>query len=314
MPTRAPIVRAFALLSAIIAFPIFTAFPQGATSQGVPSGARAVQPLTDADMRERGAKLAANQHKNDQALDQYERIEHELDTTGGAHPRTLVDKRTRLVPNGAGTTKVLLEENGRAVSSDDYRRELQTWVSVLQFMTNPNDDRMKSASAKYAKKQQDRARSIDAMQNAFTPKWLNRETIDGHDCDVIQLQPDPNFHPHSMLEGVMPHVVAKIWVDHDAVQLVRVEAQVTSDVWVGGGVLGKLYKGGKFTMEQAEVLPGIWLPERYQFDFSGREFLFSLEKHESIEASHYRYIGTAKDALQAAQAELASGKPTAGDP
>jgi hypothetical protein len=306
--------RAFPMFVVAMSFGVLITCPWVTCAQSVAPAAGAAHPLSDAEMRARGATLAANQHKNDQALDEYERIEHELDTSGGTHPRTLVDKKTRLVPNGAGTTKVLLEESGRAVSSEDYRRELQTWLGVLQFMTNPSDDRMKSASAKYAKKQQDRAKSIDSMQNAFIPKWLGRETVDGHDCDVIQLQPDPNFHPHSILEGVMPHVLAKIWIDHDAVQLVRVEAQVTSDVWVGGGVLGKLYKGGTFAMQQTEVSPGIWLPERYQFDFTGREFLFSVEKHESIEASHYRYIGAPKEALSVAQAELAGGKPAAGDP
>jgi hypothetical protein len=313
MSTRA-LDRAFPVFLVAMAFAAFTASRPAASAQSASLAAGAPQPLSDAEMRERGAKLVTNQHKNDQALDQYERIEHELDTTGGAHPRTVVDKKTRLVPNGAGTTKVLLEEGGRAVSPDEYRRELQTWVGVLQFMTNPNDDRMRSASAKYAKRQQDRSKSIDAMQNAFIPKWLGRETIDGHDCDVIKLQPNPDFHPHSMLEDALPHAVAKIWIDHDAIELVRIEAQITSDVWVGGGVLGKLYKGGTFVMQQAEVSPGIWLPERYQFDFSGREFLFTVERHESIQATHYRYIGTAKDALSVARAELASGKPAAGDP
>jgi hypothetical protein len=85
-------------------------------------------------------------------------------------------------------------------------------------------------------------------------------------------------------------------------------------VWVGGGILGKLYKGGVFTMEQAEVAPGVWLPTRYRFDFSGRKFLFGFEEHQSIESSHYHYIGSAKEALAEAQSELASGKPLAGDP
>lgn len=287
-----------------------------ANSQGVPAdkSADTFQAPTDAELRARGAKLLANQHKNDDALDQYERVEHEIDTTGGANPRPLVDKKTKLEPNGAGTTKLLLEEGGRQVTPDEYRRELQTWLGVLQFMVNPNDPRMKSATAKFLRVRQTRGQLVDAMLTAFTRKWLGREIRGGHDCDVIQLTPDPNFHPHSIGEDALTHATAKIWVDHDEDQLVRAEAQITRDVWFGGGFLGKLYKGGKFVMEQTEVSPGVWLPSHYQFDYSGREFLFSLEKHESIEATNYRYIGTAKDALAVAQGELASGKPLAGDP
>jgi hypothetical protein len=152
------------------------------------------------------------------------------------------------------------------------------------------------------------------MLTAFIRTWVARDVRNGRNCDVIELAPDPHFHPHSILEEALTHAKAKIWVDHDSDQLVRAEAQVTSDIWVGGGVLGKLYKGGTFVMEQSEVSAGVWLPTLYQFDFSGRKFLFSFEEHQSIQASHYRYIGSAKDALVIAQSELASGKLAVGDP
>ncbi|HTZ75032.1 MAG TPA: hypothetical protein VMB47_14005 [Candidatus Aquilonibacter sp.] len=289
--------------------------PVRATRAQTASGAGSLsQAPADAELNARGAELIANQHKDDDALDQYERIEHEVDKTGGAYPRTLDDKKVRLVPNGAGTTKLLLEENGETVTPEQYQRELQNWLSVLQFMVNPDDDRMKTATAKYLRKKQTRTELVDAMLTAFTRKWVRREMMDGRDCDVIELTPDPNFHPHSIFEDALPHANATIWVDHNANQLVRAEAKITSDVWVGGGVLGKLYKGGVFVMEQAEVAPGVWLPTKYQFDFSGRKFLFSFEEHERIDVSRYRYMGTAKDAIAVAQSELASGKPLAGDP
>jgi hypothetical protein len=310
MSKRAVIAGLSAAVVAMLALP-----PSWTIAAQAPSNpSDSSQALAEAELRDRGAKLIANQHKDDEALDRYERIEHELDSTGGPNSRTLDDKKIRLVPNGAGTTKLLLEENGRTVSPDEYRRELQNWLNVLQFMVNPNDDRMKSATAKYLKKNQSRAELVDTMLTAFTRKWVGRETRDGHDCDVIELTPDPNFHPHSIAEGALAHANARIWVDRNEDQLVRGEAHVTSDIWFGGGVLGKLYKGGTFVLEQTEVAPGVWLPARYQFDFSGREFLFSIERHEGIEATQYHYVGSAKDALIVAQSELASAKPIAGDP
>jgi hypothetical protein len=312
MSKRAAIAGLFA---ALIASGIFTSSAQQTTAPAASAGQDSYQtPPSDAEMRDRSAKLIANQHKDDGALDHYERIEREQETTGGPNARTIADRKTRLVPNGAGATKLLLEDRGRAVTPDEYRRELQNWLSVLQFMVNPNDERMKSAMAKSAKKKQSRSELVDAMMTAFIRRWVGREMLNGRDCDVFELRPDPNFHPHSMLEDPLTHATAKIWVDHDAVQLVRAEAHITSDVAVGGGVLGKLYKGGTFAMEQSEVAPGVWLPTRYQFDYSGREFLFSIVRHESIEVSHYRYIGSAKEALAVAQSELAGAKPVMGDP
>lgn len=305
---------AIAVLSAALVAAFTTAPGTPSLAQTELATSDAVQPPTEAELQARGKTLIANQHKDDAAFEQYERIEQQIDKTGGANPRTLDEKKVRFVPNGAGATKLLLEENGRHVTAEQYQAELQNWLSVLQFMVNPSDDRMKSATAKYLKKRQTRSQLVDAMLVAFRSKWVGRETVEGHDCDVIQLTPDPNFRPHSIFEDALPHAKAKIWVDHDADQLVRARAEITSDVWVGGGILGKLYKGGVFSMEQAEVAPGIWLPVRYQFDFSGRKFLFGFEEHQSIESSHYRYIGSAKEALAEAQSELASGKPLAGDP
>ena len=37
-------------------------------------------------------------------------------------------------------------------------------------------------------------------------------------------------------------------------------------------------------MEQQEVAPGIWLPTRYQYDFTARKFLFTFEQHQYVEA------------------------------
>jgi len=116
------------------------------------------------------------------------------------------------------------------------------------------------------------------------------------------------------VQDILTRVTAKIWVDHDANQLSHGEAHVMRDISFGGGFLGKLYRGGVFSMDQREVAPGIWLPTRYQYDFTARKFLFMYEQHQYVEAREYRHIGPPKQALALAKNELASGKPTYGDP
>ena len=126
--------------------------------------------------------------------------------------------------------------------------------------------------------------------------------------------PNPDFRPHSMFQDAMTHVSAKIWVDEDSDQMVRGEAHILRDISFGGGILGKLYRGGTFSMDQAEVTPGIWLPTDYQYEFSGRKFLFSFEEHQIIEASQYRRVGPPKEALTVVQEDLASAKTFSLDP
>jgi hypothetical protein len=272
------------------------------------------QPPSDAELRARTDKLIAHQHADDAVLDEYERIERHVDRTGGSNPRVLEDKTYRVVPTGPGTLKILLEDNGKAADPADYRKQLQAWRDLLELALNPNDSKIKATYAKTDKKKHERAELVDATRDAYTFKWLGHENINGHDCDVIELNPNPAFHPHTTFQEALTRATAKLWVDSHALQLLRGEAHIVRDLSFGGGILGKLYRGGVFFFEQAEVAPGIWLPVRYQYDFTARKFLFTFEQHQFIEASHYRHLGSPKQAVQVVEAELASGKPLPGDP
>jgi hypothetical protein len=117
-----------------------------------------------------------------------------------------------------------------------------------------------------------------------------------------------------MFQNALSHVTAKIWVDHESDQLVWGEAHVMSDISVGGGIVGKVYRGSRISMGQEEVAPGIWLPTHYQYDFTGRKFLFSFQEHQTIDVSHYRRVGRAGEALTIVEGELTSGKAVREDP
>lgn len=286
---------------------------QSGSSEISPINAQGKAP-SDEEIRARSAKLLANQHKNDDALEFYERVERQIDRTGGANPRSLEDRTYRIVPTGAGNQKIVLSDEGKRTDPATYNLQMQALAEALQTMVDPNDSKAKAAYAKREKRQRERADFVDATKDAYTVKWLGTATVRGRACNVFELDPNPNFHPHSMFQAALEHVTAKIWVDRETDQLAHGEAQVISDVSFGAGILGKLYRGGVVSMDQTEVAPGIWLPTRYQYDFSGRKFLFSFEEHQLIEASHYRRIGPPKDALLLVKAELSSGKLYIEDP
>jgi hypothetical protein len=269
---------------------------------------------SDAEIAARAKVLLEHQHLNDEALEQYERIEHHLDRTGGAAPRVIDDKTYRVVPTGTGTMKLLLKEGDKPVDPAEYRKQLVAWKELLELMLKPDDPRTKAANAKWQKRKADRKEMVDAAVDAFVTKWDGQETRNGRICDVYELQPNPNFHPRSLTQDVLTRVTAKIWVERDSNQLSRGEAHVMRDISFGGGILGKLYRGGVFYMEQEEIAPGIWFPTRYQYDFTARKFLFTYEEHQYVEARQYRRIGPPKQALALAQQELAGGKAAYGDP
>lgn len=306
-----------ATVVAVFALPC-AARPQ-ANSQTAPPAKAAAQsqphvPSAD-EIRIRAKRLIANQHKNDQALDEYQRVERYQDFTSGADPQTIEDKLYRVVPDGGGTLKILLKDKGTPTDPADYRRQLQLWEDILQrMMQQPGDSKAQAAREKYQKRRRERSDFVDAAGDAYLVKWVGQETHGGRNCDIFELTPNPDFHPHSMFQSALAHVTAKIWVDHDTDELVRGEAQVLSDISFGGGLLGKLYRGGFVSMEQAQVAPGIWLPTRTEYQFTGRKFLFPFAEHQVIEASHYRRLGSLQDALAIVQSELTTGKTFSEDP
>ncbi len=272
------------------------------------------QPPTDAELRQRREQLIANQHADDEALNFYERIERHVDRSSGSNPRVLDDRIYRIVPTGGGTMKILLRDHGVEVSPEDYTRQLQAWRDVLRMMTSAGGSKGATARDKYEKRERQRTEFVNATKDAFVPKWIGRETYAGSPCDVFELYPNPEFHPSSMFQSALAHVTAKIWVDRSTNQLVRGEAWVTSDISFVAGIAGKVYRGSKVEIDQAEVAPGVWLPTHYEYDFAGRKFLFPFAQHETIDVSHYRRIGPPEDALAEVNTELASGKGPFDDP
>jgi len=271
------------------------------------------QPPSEEEFRERSIRLVKNQHADDEALEQFERVERHVVRSSGADGRILDDKTYRVVPTGIGTGKLLIKDGDRPAPPAEYRQQLQSLADALALAARQNDFREKAALSKYEKRKRDRAELVDATREAFTAKWVGREKLNGRDCDVIELTPNPNFRAHSMLLEALTHATAKLWVDHTADQLVRGEAHIIRDVSFGGGILGKLYRGAVFSMDQSEAAPGIWLPNRYQYDYTGRKFLFTFEDHQYTEVSRYRRLGTPKERLAMIESELSSGK-SPGDP
>lgn len=107
---------------------------------------------SDAEIRERGQKLIQNQHLDDAALEQYERIEHQVNRSAGASPRILEDKLYRVVPTGTGTLKILLKEDNQAADPVLYRQQLRTWKELLELAVKPDDPRAKLAYSKWRKR------------------------------------------------------------------------------------------------------------------------------------------------------------------
>jgi hypothetical protein len=256
-------------------------------------------------------RVISNQHRDDAALEEYERIERRRVRQREKDTAPSEDKTFRVIPSGTGNARIVIEENGRPVDQALYRKQLENLEQALTAALDPAQPKQKQAAEKFAKRMRERREMVDAVRNAFRYTWLGREKRNGRTLAKFRLDPNPEFKPTSRNTSLFANIRATIWVDETAGQLARVEAEIFRDIYFVGGLLGKVYRGGRFVMEQAEVAPGIWLPTLYDYNFAGRKFLYGLEVHELTEVRHYRRIGLPREALAAIRRELTGSTRTA---
>lgn len=269
---------------------------QGSTVAGNPAP-------TTGQIQSMVARVVENQHRNDRALEEFERVEHVVSRKGGDNSPVLFDRTDRVMPSGTGIMRLRMAQEGSPVSQDLYRRELQIALDALELAIHPND-REKQAFAKFEKRRRDRADLVDAAAKAFRITWAGREMRGSRTLAKVLLDPDPNYKPTSRLTGLFEHVHVVLWVDESQAQLVRLEADISSDITFGGGIIGKVYHGGHFVMEQSEVAPGVWLPTLYTYDVDGRKFLLSFGLHERTEVTRYRHVGPPAQSIEIIRNEL----------
>jgi hypothetical protein len=252
------------------------------------------------------ARAIENQHRDDQALEEFERLEHVI-THKNENGEILTDLTERILPSPTGSLKLKTTENGTAIPPEVYRQELEFAVSAFNLAMHPND-RYKEDLAKFDRRRHDHAELVDAAPKAFLVTWAGRETrADSAGTRTLMkflLDPDPAYKPINRFAASFQHIHATLWVDEAQAQFARLEADIATDIPFAGGVAGKVYRGGHVVIVQEEVAPGTWLPTLFNYEVDGRKFLFSFGIHEHTEITRYRRVGPPPQAIEIVRNEL----------
>jgi hypothetical protein len=252
------------------------------------------------------ARALENQHRDDRALEEFERIERAI-ARKGENTEVVSDITERIVPSPTGNIKLKMTENGVAVPPETYRSELEFAVNALGLVMHPND-RYKEDLAKRDRRRRDHAELVDTTIHAFRVTWAGRETrADSSGTRTLLkflLEPDPDYKPINRFAVIFQHIHATLWVDEAQAQFARLEADIATDIPFAGGVAGKVYHGGHVLMVQEEVAPDIWLPTLYNYEVDGRKFLFAFSIHERTEVTRYRRVGPPAQAIEIVRNEL----------
>lgn len=209
-----------------------------------------------------------------------------------------------------GDVARLLTVNGQPLSADAEQKEMQR-LSELVGDPGRQHHRQQMENA-------DRARALSvlrALPAAFVYQYAGAVQSGAGPAEKFTFEPNPGFSPPDLETQVLTAMSGEIWILPGEERVVRLSGHLDRDVDFGWGVLGKLYKGGWITIDQAEVAQGQWRTVQFQMVMSGRVFFKTRSFNTTEVESEYAPLPPGMDYREAiAQLQAGAFKPAARNP
>lgn len=242
-------------------------------------GSAASAPITnfpnDAKAREFVRTVVANELKQEDADRSHYMFKLKKVTQKG----TRVQK---IVQTDGGNIARTVSLNGQPPDADQRQTEEQ---KIRKLINDPSEQKRR---LKEEKDDETRAQiMIRALPNAFFYQEI------GRDGDIVKLRfrPDPNYQPQSREESVYTGMAGELWLNVPQQRLRKIDAHLFHDVDFGWGILGRLYKGGSFMVQQEQVDGNHWDTTVMTLDLTGKALLFkSLVYKEQEYESDFRRL------------------------
>ena len=207
-------------------------------------------------------------------------------------PRLATTKQ--IIETRDGAVAQLVSTNGHPPSDDDRRKD-DSRLNDLLADSGKQRHRKQSEDADAARI----LRVLRALPVAFNYEYAGTVAATSGPADRFLFTPAPGFEPPDLETQVLPAMSGEIWIDPAQVRVVRLQAHLTRDVNFGWGVLGRLYKGGWITIDQADVSSGVWRVTKLQMSMSARVLIRTRSFDTTEEQSRFQPISPALDYRQA---------------
>jgi len=157
------------------------------------------------------------------------------------------------------------EEDGKPPSAATIKADNQF---VQKFIRDPGLQQKQRRDGAHDDKSA--TELLDLLPQAFVWK-IDAETPE---TVTLRFKPDPDFHPPDMEARVMGEMEGTLIVDKAQHRIRTMKGQLSEDVNIGFGILGRLRKGGTFNVERRQVAPGLWQITETHVHIEGRALLF----------------------------------------
>jgi hypothetical protein len=220
--------------------------------------------------------LAAQQQNIDAAALVRRATQNEISATGAAKPPFFMYKdhtewkdhslTTEAIETSEGGLNRTIAKNGRALTSDEQAKADQ---KLKTFAYDPEARRKKRQANR-----EDDQRSITLMRSlpdAFTYTVQKvTKTSNGHELVHLAFKAKPGWSAPTRETRVLEGMNGDMVIDQTAGRIAEINGELFKDVDFGWGILGRLNRGGKFIIKQADVGSGKWAETEETLQFTGK--------------------------------------------
>jgi hypothetical protein len=163
-----------------------------------------------------------------------------------------------------GRAERIIRFNDRPLAPDQEDKQEQRLKKLI---------RDPSAARHEIEEQKSELKRRIALMKAFPAAFIF--TPDGEEDGKLKFsfRPTGSFQPPDRETQIYRALEGTVWVEPRQKRLTRIDGIVTRNVPFGWGIFGKLYKGGRYLIEQKEVQPETWQVTRLDLDLKVRIFL-----------------------------------------
>jgi hypothetical protein len=215
-------------------------------------------------------------------------VERELNERGETTKETSKVYDIFMTPKGQSVGK-LVEENGAPLAPAAAAKQEKQVADYLAAHENdkPDPNRGKGAGG-FRINLGDYGFGLDDLLRASEFVSPRRETFHGRESVVFDYRARADFVPKSKNDEVLKKIVGLIWIDATDKVVARIEARLTDDFKLGGGLLINI-KGAGFVFERARLPEGYWVPLFYHWNANGKGFIFKkMSVYETTEWSNFK--------------------------
>jgi len=179
-----------------------------------------------------------------------------------------------------GGLAATLAINSQPLTAEQRAKEDQ---KLAKFANDPEARRRKEQASK--EEDQRASLMLTSLPDAFLYTYAGTEHgPNGEQLVHLKFTPNPKFSPPNHETAVYVGMQGDMVIDQNAMRIAKIDGTLFRDVDFGWGILGRLYKGGKFIIEQRDV-GGRWETVRETLQFNGRILLFKSLTIDSTEAA-----------------------------